>query len=128
MYLSKLALIVCFFFLSFCSRRLIKKQDISHLNEYYKDKTYYLKENIVLNSKESLKKGTSVKIWIESTPTILKVKCYPSTIDREIAIGKMVAYLINEDIRRNEFSYEMLEELIDQKLIYYLPSEIKGNR
>jgi len=77
-----------------------------------------------MSNKDVLQKGTSVKIWIESTPTILKLKCYPSNIDREVAIGKMVTYLINEEIRNSSFNLESIENLIDEKLVYYDPREV----
>jgi type II secretion system-associated lipoprotein len=108
-----------------CQKRLIQKEEMKYLNDYYKDKNYYLKDNFTLNPKELLKKGTSVKIWIESTPTLLKVKCYPSNEDRESALGKMVAYLINEDIRGKDLTYEVLEDLIETKLVVYQPNVVK---
>lgn len=107
-----------------CQKRIFKKEEISHLNEYYKNKTYYLKENLTISNKETLPKGTSVKIWIESTPSILKLKCYPSTIDREVAIGKMITYIINEEMKTTGNSLESIENLIDEKLVYYDPNEI----
>jgi type II secretion system-associated lipoprotein len=109
--------------LVFCQRRVIKKTDVSHLNEYYKNKNYYLRENLTISNKEILEKGTLVRIWIESTPTILKLKCFPSNIDREIAIGKMVTYLINEEIRDVDFTLESIESLIDDKLVFFSPKE-----
>jgi len=107
-----------------CQKRIFKKEEVYHLNEYYKNKTYFLKDNLTISNKEVLQKGTSVKIWIESTPTIFKLKCYPSNIDREIAIGKMVTYLVNDDIRGSDFTLESIEELIDNKLTYYDPKEV----
>jgi len=119
-----LVLIILTFTLSYCQKRIFKKEEIYHLNEYYKNKTYFLKDNLTISNKDVLPKGTSVKIWIESTPTIFKLKCYPSNIDREIAIGKMVTYLVNDDIRGSDFTLESIEELIDDKLIYYDPKEV----
>ena len=109
--------------LSSCQRRVIKKTDVYHLNEYYKNKNYYLKENLTISNKEVLEKGTLVRIWIESTPTILKLKCFPSNIDREIAIGKMVTYIINDEISHLDFTLESIESLIDEKLVFYSPNE-----
>ncbi len=120
----KLSFILAILGILNCQKRIFKKEEVYHLNEYYKNKTYYLKENLTISNKETLSKGTSVKIWIESTPTIFKLKCYPSTIDREVAIGKMVTYLVNEDIRGSDFTLESIEELIDNKLIYYDPKEV----
>ncbi|MCB1179375.1 MAG: type II secretion system-associated lipoprotein, partial [Leptospiraceae bacterium] len=78
-----------------------------------------------ITNKEVLDKGTSVKIWLESTSSLLKVKCYPSEADRESAIGKMVSYLINEEIKDGPFTIEELELLIDEKLTFYVPKNVK---
>ncbi len=122
--LDQVVIIMLAFGLFYCQKRIFKKEEVYHLNEYYKNKTYFLKDNLTISNKEILSKGTSVKIWIESTPTIFKLKCYPSNIDREIAIGKMVTYLVNDDIRGSDFTLESIEELIDNKLTYYDPKEV----
>ena len=122
--LGRILMIVLAFALFYCQKRIFKKEEVYHLNEYYKNKTYFLKDNLTISNKDTLPKGTSVKIWIESTPTIFKLKCYPSNIDREIAIGKMVTYLVNDDIRSSDFTLESIEDLIDNKLTYYDPKEV----
>ena len=122
--LGQVVIIMLAFGSFYCQKRIFKKEEVYHLNEYYKNKTYFLKDNLTISNKEILSKGTSVKIWIESTPTIFKLKCYPSNIDREIAIGKMVTYLVNDDIRGSDFTLESIEELIDNKLTYYDPKEV----
>lgn len=81
-----------------------------------------------MGNKEVIEKGTSVRIWIESTASLLKVKCYPSNADREGSAGKMVTYLVNEDLKEKEFTVEDLEGLIDQKLSFYLPKDLKSNK
>ena len=89
------------------------------INEYYSQNTYYLKQDVSLGVKDIIKKDTSVKIWIESTATILKVKVYNSNEDRESAIGKMVSYIINEDFKGKKFTVEYLDALIAEKLEQY---------
>jgi type II secretion system-associated lipoprotein len=121
--------VLALFFLVFnCQRKLIRKDELELLNEHYGMKTYFLKEDVPLGNKQILPKGTSVKIWIESTASLLKVKCYPSNADREGAIGKMVTYLINEDLKEKEFTVEDLESLIAGKLSFYLPEETMSTR
>jgi type II secretion system-associated lipoprotein len=102
-----------------CARRLIKKDEMALINEYYSQNTYYLKQDVPFGPKEVIKKDTSVKIWIESTATILKVKVYNSNEDRESAIGKMVSYIINEDFKGKKFTVEYLDALIAEKLEQY---------
>ncbi len=102
-----------------CARRLIKKDEMALINEYYSQNTYYLKQDVSLGVKDIIKKDTSVKIWIESTATILKVKVYNSNEDRESAIGKMVSYIINEDFKGKKFTVEYLDALIAEKLEQY---------
>jgi type II secretion system-associated lipoprotein len=120
--------LVLFFFIFHCQRKLIRKDELELLNEHYGVKTYFLKEDVSIGNREVIEKGTSVRIWIESTPTLLKVKCYPSNADREGSAGKMVTYLINEDLKDKEFTVEDLESLIDQKLSFYLPKDIKSKK
>ena len=102
-----------------CNKRLIRKDDLALINEYYSQNNYYLKQDIAFGAKEVLKKDTSVKIWIESTASILKVKVYNSNEDREAAIGKMISYVINEEFRDKKFTVEYLDELIAEKLELY---------
>jgi type II secretion system-associated lipoprotein len=116
------------FFVLTCNKRLIRKDDLTLINEHYSQNTYYVKENLVLDNKEVIKKDTSVKIWIESTASILKVKCYNSNEERESAVGKMVAYIINEDFKAKQFTVEYLDQLIAEKLVYYDAKDLSKNK
>jgi type II secretion system-associated lipoprotein len=100
----------------FCSKRLIKKDELYLVNEYYSQNTYKLKEDISFSNKDILKKDTLLKIWVESTATILKIKAYKLDEDRESAIGKMITYQINDEFREKKFTVEYLDNLINQKL------------
>lgn len=111
-----------------CNKRLIRKDDLTLINEHYSQNTYYVKENLVMDNKDVIKKDTSVKIWIESTASILKVKCYNSNEERESAIGKMVAYIINEDFKEKQFTVEYLDQLIAEKLVYYDAKDVSKNK
>ncbi|MBK8397359.1 MAG: type II secretion system-associated lipoprotein [Leptospiraceae bacterium] len=111
-----------------CNKRLIRKDDLTLINEHYSQNTYYVKENLVMDNKDVIKKDTSVKIWIESTASILKVKCYNSNEERESAIGKMVAYIINEDFKEKQFTVEYLDQLIAEKLVYYDAKDVSNNK
>lgn len=116
------------FFILACNKRLIKKDDLTLINEHYSQNTYYVKENLVLDNKDIIKKDTSVKIWIESTASILKVKCYNSNEDRESAVGRMVTYIINEDFKNKKFTVEYLDQLIAEKLVYYDAKDVSKNK
>lgn len=116
------------FFLLACNKRLIRKDELTLINEHYSQNTYYVKENLVIDNKDVIKKDTSVKIWIESTASILKVKCYNSNEERESAVGRMVAYIINEDFRDKQFTVEYLDKLIAEKLVYYDAKDLSKNK
>ncbi|HMV45882.1 MAG TPA: type II secretion system-associated lipoprotein [Leptospiraceae bacterium] len=116
------------FFILACNKRLIKKDDLTLINEHYSQNTYYVKENLVLDNKDIIKKDTSVKIWIESTASILKVKCYNSNEDRESAVGRMVTYIINEDFKNKKFTVEYLDQLIAEKLVYYDAKDVSKDK
>ncbi len=102
-----------------CQRKTIKKDDLALLNEEYSGKTYYLKQNFYITHKDILPKGTSVKIWIETSASLIKIKCYPSNQERESAIGKMVAFIIQEELRDKPLTSESLDLLIREKLEEY---------
>lgn len=102
-----------------CQRKTIKKDDLALLNEEYSGKTYYLKQNFYITHKDILPKGTSVKIWIETSASLIKVKCYPSNQDRESAIGKMVAFIIQEELKDKPLTSDRLDSLIKEKLEEY---------
>lgn len=113
------ASLIIFLALYSCQSRLIREKDLTYLNEYYSKKTYYLKEDIKIDNKNILKKGLMVKITIDSTPSLLKIKTYPAKKSRETSLGQMIAYLANEDFEKEKFTIEDLEELIEQKLALY---------
>ncbi|MBE7411327.1 MAG: type II secretion system-associated lipoprotein [Leptospiraceae bacterium] len=106
-----------------CATHLVKREELVQLNEYYSDKTYYLKENIYIGNDEVIKKGASVKIWVESTPTILKIKCYPSDEDREHVIGKLIIYIVNDEYKKRFITREELDSIIGEKLVAYNPKK-----
>jgi type II secretion system-associated lipoprotein len=121
-------IVLAILFVLACNKRLIRKDDLTLINEHYAQNTYYVKENLVLDNKDVIKKDTSVKIWIESTASILKVKCYNSNEERESAIGKMVTYIINEDFKGKQFTVEYLDQLIAEKLVYYDAKDLSKNK
>ena len=121
-------LILLAFFVLACNKRLIRKDDLTLINEHYSQNTYYVKENLVLDNNEVIKNDTSVKICIESTASILIVKCYNSNEERESAVGKMVAYIINEDFKAKQFTVEYLDQLIAEKLVYYDAKDLSKNK
>lgn len=98
---------------------IIKKSDLEFINEYYTSRTFFVKENLPIGNKEVIEQGTSVKIIIEASSSIIKVKCFPSNQEREGSLGRMVAYVVTEDIKNKNFTVEDLEELISQKLSSY---------
>jgi len=68
-----------------------------------------------------------VKLYIESTPSLLKVKCIPATESREYAIGRMAIYKINDDYEQRELNFDEIESIIAEKFDIYDPSK-KPNR
>nr|WP_279638495.1 type II secretion system-associated lipoprotein [Leptospira congkakensis] len=100
---------------SHCSQRLIKKEKLREINEYYDAKTYSTQEDIKFSQTEVWKKGTLVKIYIESTPSLLKLKVYPVAESRESSLGKLAAYIINDDVKKRQYDLEDIEEWVGKK-------------
>lgn len=110
-----------------CSARLVPKEKIQSYNEIFLERTYVLKEDLKFSKEDSLSKGAVVKVFIESTPSLLKVKCYPIQESREYAIGRMAIYKINDQIEKRELSFEDLELVVAEKFDPYNPKK-KRNR
>jgi type II secretion system-associated lipoprotein len=117
----------CFCIFIDCSTRLVPKEKSKEFNDSIADKTYILKEEIKSANNKVLKKGTYVKLYIESTPSLLKVKCIPATESREYAIGRMAIYKINDDYEQRELNFDEIESIIAEKFDIYDPSK-KPNR
>ncbi|TGK18915.1 type II secretion system-associated lipoprotein [Leptospira fluminis] len=102
-----------------CGSRLIKQDKLSNINTYYQDKVYSLKRDTKVSATETFKKGMLVRIYIESTPSLIKVKCFPADQKREHAIGRLLAYQVNEDFEKRSIKIEDLDKLIDNELTEY---------
>ncbi|WP_341867235.1 type II secretion system-associated lipoprotein [Leptospira noumeaensis] len=107
---------------SHCSQRLIKKEKLREINEYYDGKTYLTQEEIKFSQAEVWKKGTLVKIYIESTPSLLKLKVYPVAESRESSLGKLADYIINDDVKKRQYDLEDIEEWVGKKFTLVEPS------
>lgn len=108
-----------------CSSRLVPKEKVAEYNEILLDRVYVLKEDLLITGQEKLKKGTKVKVYIESTPSLFKVKCYPIEEAREYAIGKLAIYKINEEVDKKELTLEDIEEILKEKFELYVPDKKK---
>ena len=112
--------IICLvLFFSSCQSALIKKKDLLQYNKILQQQSYVLKDDIAVGEGLVYKKGMLVKIWVESTPSLLKIKCYPANHDRENAYGKLVTYFENDNFKKKEFTYDDLKEAIHTKLDLY---------
>ncbi|TGK35025.1 type II secretion system-associated lipoprotein [Leptospira gomenensis] len=102
-----------------CGNRLIRKDSIAKVNEYYADKIYYLIQDKKVSNNETFKKGMLVRIYIESTPSMVKIKCYPADHKREYAIGRMILYQLNDEYTGKKITIEDLDRLIANELVEY---------
>ncbi|AXR69080.1 type II secretion system-associated lipoprotein [Leptospira mayottensis] len=110
---------VFFLFLASCGNRLIRKDAIAHINEHYSEKIYYLTKDKKVSNTETFKKGMLVRIYVESTPSMVKIKCYPADHKREYAIGRMIIYQLNDEYGNKKISIEDLDKLIANELAEY---------
>jgi type II secretion system-associated lipoprotein len=108
-----------------CASRLVSKEKSLEYNEIFLERTYVLTEDLNYSKEESLKKGTQVRVYIESTPSLLKVKCYPIEESREYAIGRMAIYKINDEIEKRELDMDDLEIIIAEKFKIIEPKKKK---
>lgn len=108
-----------------CSTRLVPREKVYEYNEVFLERTYVLKEDLNLSKDDLLKKGTAVKVYVESTPSLLKVKCYPVEESREYAVGRMAIYKINDEVEKEELDFDDLEAIIAEK---FQPFESKKKK
>ena len=106
-------------FLVSCQSAVIKRKDLYRFNRILENQSYTLKEDVTIEEGLVYKKGMLLKIWIESTPSLLKIKCFPSGHDREAARGKLLVYYLNETFKKKEFTFDDLKEVINRKLDLY---------
>jgi type II secretion system-associated lipoprotein len=105
---------------------MIGKEKVREINDNYDTKTYTLKEDLRLSTTEIWKKGTVVKIYIESTPSLVKLKFYPATETREGSVGRLAAYIINDDIQKGSFDEKDVDEWVATKFVPYVPKNKKS--
>jgi len=102
------------FWLSACSQRLVEKEKLRVINEDYERKVYSLREPYKVSAEATLQPGVPYRVYIESTPSLLKLKCYPAEESRESSQGIWVYYLINEQAGKKKFEREDLDKIVDK--------------
>jgi type II secretion system-associated lipoprotein len=122
---ANILLVIFIVLMQNCATRLVPKEKALEYNEIFLDRIYVLTEELNYSKEESLKKGTQVRVYIESTPSLLKVKCYPIEESREYAIGRMAIYKINDEIEKRELEMEDLEVIISEKFKIIEPKKKK---
>ncbi|TGN08270.1 type II secretion system-associated lipoprotein [Leptospira ilyithenensis] len=120
-------LFILLFFFS-CSHRLIEKERLREINAYYDEKIFLLKEDVRLSPEEIWKKGTQVRIYVESTPSLLKLKFYPANESRENSVGKLAAYIINENVKKLKYEFEDVDAWVMDKFQVYEPKDKKTKK
>ncbi|MCZ8157732.1 MAG: type II secretion system-associated lipoprotein [Leptospira sp.] len=117
-----------FILISQCSQRLIDKERMREINAYYDEKVYSLKDDLKISPDDIMKKGTLVRLYVESTPSLLKIKVYPANESRENSTGKLAAYLINEDVKKKKYEFEDVNAWVESKFILADPKNKKTKK
>ncbi|EPG66639.1 type II secretion system-associated lipoprotein [Leptospira wolffii serovar Khorat str. Khorat-H2] len=89
------------------------------INAHYQDKVYSLKKDTKVSTSETFRKGMLVRIYVESTPSLIKIKCYPADQKREHAIGRLIAYQVNDDFEKKAINIEDLDKIVENELTEY---------
>ncbi|MDZ4726725.1 MAG: type II secretion system-associated lipoprotein [Leptospira sp.] len=111
-----------------CSQRLIEKEKLREMNQYYDERVYQLKEDVKISQDEVWKKGTLVRLYVESTPSLLKIKIYPAKDSRENSTGKLASYLINDNVKKKKYGFSDVEEWVNSKFQVADPKSIKTKK
>ena len=97
-----------------CSGRFVPRDPLGKLNKKWADsKTYEVQKDVDIGNGKIVKKGTKVKIWIESDSFSIKVKAYDLKTTREKAMGKNIVFMYegmfkNEEFDQGQFEKELL--------------------
>ncbi len=102
-----------------CGARLIKQDKLFDINTHYQERVYSLKKDTKVSATETFRKGMLVRIYVESTPSLIKIKCFPADQKREHAIGRLIAYQVNEDFEKKAVNTEDLDKIIANELTEY---------
>ena len=108
-----------YFLVLACNKRLIRKDDLTLINEHYSAKYLLCEREPCFRQQGSDKKGYLRKIWIESTASILKVKCYNSNEKEKALLERWWLISSTKISKVKQFTVEYLDQLIAEKLVYY---------
>lgn len=109
-----------------CQKKMLTKEEMVLINDYYDNRIYYIKEDIRLSAVEQLTKGTPVKIRLQTSSNLLKIKCYPIDESAEISKGRMISFV---ELDENQFSLkqEEVEKILLSKLSVVNPKKTTTN-
>ncbi|MCS6985757.1 MAG: type II secretion system-associated lipoprotein [Leptospiraceae bacterium] len=115
--MPRTGLVVCILLLLFCSGRFVKKEELLELEKKYSG-VYVIKKKIDVGNNETLSEGSRVRLYFRSDSEAIKVYAYPHNQSREMAVGKNILLLFEEDFPDEKYdrSYfeQKLGELIDR--------------
>lgn len=105
------------FFLLFvffsCSGRFVKKEELMELEKKYSG-VYVMKQKVDVGNNQSVAQGSRVRLYFRSDSDSIKVYAYPFNQSREMAIGKNILLLFEEDFPKETYDRAFLEEKLKE--------------
>ena len=103
----------CVLFFSSCAT-FLNKNDISDIQSYEK-KEYILKDDAGEGDR-FVKKGTKVKLYVQTSDEFIKVYCYPSSVPFLKSQRALIVYTFQEDFEKSKFNMKIFEEKLFSKV------------
>ena len=96
-----------------CTLNFVKDDELKALQQKYEG-IYICIADIVPGNNDTIKAGTSVRLYLQSGSNSIKVYAYPIDEPREKALGKNILYLFDTDFPESKFMDVVLEKKINQ--------------
>jgi type II secretion system-associated lipoprotein len=92
----------------------LQKEDVPNIKEFEK-KEYILKEDTGEGIR-FLKKGSRVKLLIQTSDESVKVYCYPAGMDFVKAERTLILYVFEDDFEKSRFKMSVFEDKLYKKI------------
>lgn len=94
----------------------IKDEQIERISVYERY-TYELKSDLEVYGKAPLKKGTIVRLYLETSNDFVKVYVYPANESYLKSEHLLALYVFGDDFSDERFDETVFREMLDEKLI-----------
>ncbi|MFH0975793.1 MAG: type II secretion system-associated lipoprotein [Spirochaetota bacterium] len=112
--INPVILIIIYSLLFISCTTFLQKEDIPNIKDFEK-REYILKDDAG-DGVRFLKKGTRIKLLIQTSDESVKVYCYPAGMDFVKAERTLILYMFEDDFEKSRFKMQVFEEKLYKKI------------